>query len=219
MRKQQLIAAACMSGLILFAAAGAAAAASPVVEAGQGSTAGEEAAAGSLQNYMVPAWGTVKSVSDNRILLNNLSQSTVPGEVVIQVIDQETLVLDAVEGFPVALSDLNEGDFIYVYLGPAMTLSLPPIANARMIICKAPADYKVPEYLQIKDAVMQEDGSLTLTAENGNSYSYHVPSDCPITPYLTRNMVSLADLTPGRSVLLWSDADWKAVKIVLFAGE
>lgn len=221
MRKQKLIAAACIGTLVLFAAAGAAAAASPVIEVGQGSVAGQEAesAAESLLYYSVPVWGPIKSISDNRILLDNLSQNAGSGEVVIQVIDQETRVLDAVEGNPVALGDLQEGDFIYAYLGPVMTMSLPPITNAQMIICKAPADFKVPEYLHIKDAVMQEDGSVTLTAYSGNFSSYHVPADCGITPYLTRNLVTLRDLTQGRSVLLWSDADGNAVKIVLFAGD
>ena len=224
MRKQkQLIAAACIGTLVLFAAAGAAAvaASSPVIEAGQGNTAGQETdtAAGSLLYYSIPVWGTIKSISDNRISLDNLSQNVASGEVVIQVIDQETRVLDAVDGYPVSLKDLQEGDFIYAYLGPVMTMSLPPITNAKMIICKAPADFKVPEYLNIKDAVMQEDGSVTLTPYNGNFSSYHVPADCGITPYLTRNLVTLRDLTQGRSVLLWSDADGNAVKIVLFAGD
>lgn len=220
MRKPKLIAAACIGTLVLFAAAGAAAAASPVIEAGRGSTAGQETeAATDLLYYSLPVWGTINSISDNRISLNNMSQNTSSGEIILQVIELETRVLNAVDGSPVALNDLQEGDFIYAYLGPVMTMSLPPITTPQVIICKAPADFKVPEYLHIKDAVMQEDGSVTLTAYNGNYSTYHVPADCAISPYLTRNVVTLQDLMQGRSVLLWSDAEGNAVKIVLFAGQ
>ncbi len=219
MKKQKLAAAACIGCLTLFAAGGSVLASSPVLEVGQSMEADQDGAAaseaGSLKYEMVTAWGQIKSIDGDRIVMENLGQTAVPGEVVIQIVDQKSRVVDAVDGLPVAVSDLKAGDFIYAYLAPVMTLSLPPITNAEMIITKAPADYKVPEYLNIKDAVTQEDGSIELTAYNGSTY--HVPADCSITPYLTRNMVSLQDMTHGRSVLLWSDADGNAQKIVLFA--
>lgn len=220
MRKQKLIAAAGLGALLMIAAVGGAAAASPVIEVGKGSEERQEAeaAAESLLYYSLPVWGQITSISGQRIVIDNLSQNVGLGELIIQVVDQETRVLNAVNGDPVALDDLSEGDFIYAYLGPVMTMSLPPITNAQMIICKAPADFKVPEYLHIKEAVMQEDGSVTLTPYHGNYATYHVPADCSITPYLTRNIVTLQNLTPGRSVLLWSDAEGNAAKILLFAG-
>ncbi|MGL5438038.1 MAG: hypothetical protein ACRDBO_22105 [Lachnospiraceae bacterium] len=221
MKKQQLAIAACIGCLTIFAAGGMALASSPVLEAGRGVTTEQNshntAEVTPLEYDLVPAWGTIQSINGDRIVLDNLAQGAAAGEVVVQIADQESRILDAVEGLPVALADLKEGDFIYAYLSPMMTLSLPPITNAKVIICNAPADFKVPEYLNIKAAVFQEDGSVALTAYNGNTY--HVPADCTITPYLTRNMASLQDLAHGRSILLWSDSDGNARKIVVFAQE
>ncbi len=43
-------------------------------------------------------------------------------------------------GLPVALEDVKDGDTIYAYIGPAMTMSLPPMTNAVMIFTNLPAD-------------------------------------------------------------------------------
>lgn len=220
MKKQHLAVAACIGCLSLFAAGGTVLASSPVIVAGQGTVteqSGDTSDATPLKYELVPAWGQITSIDGNRIVLNNMAQNALGSEVVIQIVDQQSRVVDAVDGFPVSLADLKAGDFIYAYLSPVMTMSLPPITNAQMIICNMPADFKVPEYLNIKDAAVAADGSVTLTAYSGSTY--HVPADCPITPYLTRNMVYLSDLAQGRTVLLWSDSDSNAYKIVLFAAD
>ncbi len=41
-----------------------------------------------------------------------------------------------------------------------MTMSLPPISNAGLILCQIPADFKVPDYVEIKGVVA--DGALSL---------------------------------------------------------
>ena len=40
--------------------------------------------------------------------------------------------------------------------------------------------------------------------------------DCPIIPYLTRQMVTLQDITAGRKCMIWLDASGAASNIVLF---
>lgn len=162
----------------------------------------------------IPAWGTIKSIDEYGIVIDNLSGLSSLGEMVIQIDPDQTLVLDAVNGFPVAKGQLKAGDFIYAYLGPVMTMSLPPRVTAEMIICQAPADFKVPEYVTITGVVNQADGSAMVTGNNGNTYT--VPADCQILPYLTRNMVTMDDVQTGRKAMIWSDQDQTAAKIVLF---
>ena len=41
--------------------------------------------------------------------------------------------------------------------------------------------------------------------------------DCNIFPYLTRNIVTLDDLTQGRKCLVWSTDDNTAERIMVFA--
>lgn len=163
----------------------------------------------------IGVWGPVLSVAEDRISIDNISDNSMKGEIVITISAEDSRVLDAENGFPVALGDLKEGDFIYAYLGSAMTMSLPPIANGKMIICKVPADFKAPEYLRVTAAQKQADGSVRITGNNGNTYL--APADCTILPYLTRQMVYLDSLTEGSTCLIWSDENNQATKIVLFA--
>ena len=54
-----------------------------------------------------------------------------------------------------------------------------------------------------------------LTASDGTEYI--LAEDCDIFPYLTRNIVTLDDLTQGKKVVVWSGDDNTATKIMVFA--
>ena len=66
-----------------------------------------------------------------------------------------------------------------------------------------PADFKVPDYVEA-DSVITDAGSsqTVLTASDGTEYI--LAEDCDIFPYLTRNIVTLDDLTQGKKVVVWS---------------
>ena len=57
------------------------------------------------------------------------------------------MILDAVNGYPVLLDDLEDGSTVYAYVGPAMTMSLPPQATAHLILANIPEDFGVPQYV------------------------------------------------------------------------
>lgn len=206
--KSVLAAGCCVA---LLTSGGAFAALGGVITVGEGS----KVAAEQVAPDSIGIWGTVISAEEGQIRLDNISGNSFQGEMVLNIIDGESRVLDAVNGFPVALGDLKAGDFIYAYIGPTMTLSLPPITNAQMVICKAPADMKVPEYITITGVTAQEDGSVKISGNNGSSYQ--VPADCVILPYLTRNMVTIQDIVKGSTCMIWSDGENQANKVVLFA--
>ena len=162
-------------------------------------------------------WGQVlrTDAEFNRIVIDNQSNNSVKGEIVLNIAEENTRVLDAVDGLPVSLTDISEGEIIYAYLGPAMTLSLPPITTPSMVICKIPADFRVPEYVKVSEMEKQEDGSYLLTGTNKTEYS--VPADCVILPFLTRNMVRLEHVAEGNYCLVWMGNEAQVSKIVLFA--
>lgn len=216
MRKnmKQLLAAGCCAALLVTG--GALSSLGGVITVGasrqeQESQQGEQ----NVAPEFIGVWGTILQVTEDSIHLDNISDNSVKGEIVINISQEDSRVLEAVNGYPVALSELKEGDFIYAYLGPVMTMSLPPITNGKMIICKAPADFKVPEYIRVTDVQKQEDGSLKITGNNGNTYL--APADTTILPYLTRQMVFLDEVAEDRTCLIWSDEDHQVNKIVLFA--
>lgn len=215
--KKALLVLGC-SGLLAVAGAGMALAQSPTVVAGAGRTedvGGPSAGGEDMVSDMMQIWGTVLGVEDGQIRIDNQSGVSFQGEIVLNISDEYSRVLDAVNGFPVQISDIQVGETIYAYIGPAMTMSLPPMTTAEMIICGIPADYKAPAYVKVKSMTWQENGDWVLVTEAGDTYQ--VPGECPIIPYLTRNMVTLQDVTESRKLLVWSDAENTAQKLVLFA--
>lgn len=186
----------------------------------------------SLEETQVPALspvllqGPATHMEDGRLSIDSQpesapseisSVSTYTGEVILNISD-DTLILDAVNGYPVQLDDLEDGSTVYAYVGPAMTMSLPPITNAELILCQIPADFKVPDYVEIKSVVADAaSGSAVLTTTDG--VEFEISQDCQILPYLTRNIVTLSDLSEGKKCLIWSDDQNVASKIVLFAAE
>lgn len=170
-----------------------------------------------LADEMPPIWGPVLSVNGDTILIDNQSGVSFAGEIVLNIDPETTRVLDAVNGFPVQLSDLKEGEILYAYIGPAMTLSLPPMTTATTVICQIPQDFAVPSFLTVKSMEHQADESYVLTGTDGTVIQ--VPADCQILPYLTRNLVRLTDVEKGSQCLVWSGSDGQAVKIVLFPAE
>ncbi|MEY8338105.1 hypothetical protein AALB16_08765 [Lachnospiraceae bacterium 62-35] len=152
------------------------------------------------------------SPEDGRLVIDNQSNVSSAGDIVINL-SEDTPILDSVNGFPMELKDIKKGDMVYAYLSPAMTMSLPPQTSAYMILAGVPEDFKVPDYLKI-DSFTPSDKGYILKTVDGTSFT--VPSDCAITPYLTRQLVRLEDLAKGRVCLLWSDDTNTAYKIVLF---
>ena len=148
--------------------------------------------------------------SDNQSGVSN------SGEIILNVSDEETYILDAVSGLPIKLEDIKDGDTIYAYIGPAMTMSLPPMTNADVIFANIPADAKVPDYVEVKSMITDASTSKSvLTALDGTEYT--LADDCNIFPYLTRNIVTLDDLTQGRKCVVWADDENSASKIMVFA--
>lgn len=165
----------------------------------------------------VTVWGPVTKTASQSLSLNNQAPDSYTGEMIINISDQ-TRILDAVTGFPVAFDQIRDGETVYAYISQAMTMSLPPMTNASLILCNIPADYRVPQYLQTTSLTIRADGvSGSLTANDGVTYT--IPADCQITPYLTRNIVTIQDLTEGATFLLWSDSQNRASKIMVFPGE
>ena len=58
---------------------------------------------------------------------------------------------------------------------------------------------------------------MELTAAGGTVFT--VTDDAALTPYLTRNIVTLADLVPGTRVLVWSSTSGVAERVLVFPYE
>ena len=158
--------------------------------------------------------GTVAHQKDGGLLM-----STSTGEPTEDYIlwTEGVMILDAVSGEPVDAKSIKDSSTVYAWLGAqtAMTMSLPPQTTGEVVIGKIPADQKAPEYITAVSMTANADGSWTLVSAAGKEYA--VSADCRIMPYLTRQIVSLEDVEQGSNLLVWSDDQNQAQKLVLFA--
>ena len=163
----------------------------------------------------VAYWGTVTWIDEDSFLLDRGERDDLSDAVVVHVGDAPCL--DAVTGNTMNVKDLKDGDTAYAWVGPAMMLSMPPQSAASLILGNIPADYAVPQYYEITGSVITEASAVLSVA--GSNDTVTVPASAQVSPYLTRNLVTLADLVPGTRILVWSDAQGTPEKVLVFAYE
>lgn len=175
---------------------------------------GEEEEAGNQEISDAPLriWGEITSASEGEITVDNQSDASSMGEMILIINPEQSLVLDAKEGYPVAADEIEQGKF-EAYLGPVMTMSLPPQTVPYVVIVNIEEEAKAPQYAVVEEMAREED-TLMLTATDGRSY--RLPSDVEILPYLTRNIVTLDDIAEGSRCLIWLSEDDTAQRVVLF---
>lgn len=188
--------------------------------------AAEEAEVPMKPDYPAPVqvWGTVTRQEDGGLLLENPDESDPYREIVVYLGDAP--VVDAVSGLPLDASGIKDGDTVYAWVGPAMTLSLPPQASALVVVANIPADFAAPRYYEIAAIVPQAVIAIypappitwvELVAAGGERL--HITKDAELTPYLTKQIVRLEDLVPGTRMLVWSGADGAVTRVVVFSYE
>lgn len=159
-------------------------------------------------------WGSIEQVGEGELIVDNQSHNSSMGEMIIKIDPEQTKVLDAADGLPVALGEIT-GDSFEAYLGPTMTMSLPPQTTAELVIVNIPQDAQAPLYVTARGPIEETELGQTLMSENGAAYV--LTEETQVLPYLTRNIVRAEDIMEGSNCLIWQDADGAVEKLVLFA--
>lgn len=161
--------------------------------------------------------GRVTELEDGRFTMERRNGGQTD-EVVI-LLGDDTKILEAVNGYPVTAENLEEGEAVRVYAGPAMTMSIPPMTTAEIVLTDVPADFGFPSYETVAEMTDNGDGTHTVTTASGTAYQ--VNQETVLLPYLTRNMVYVTDLTEGTDFLVWTaQGDTEtASKIVIFQSQ
>lgn len=174
--------------------------------------------------YLAPVrvWGRLTRLENGAILLKNSNENDPYHEVILHL-TETTPVVDAVTGLPLD-RELRDGETVYAWVGPAMTMSLPPQATAELIVANIPADFGVPQYYQIAKVRPQVTAAIypppplthvDLVTTGGEELT--VTDEATLFPYLTRQMVTLGSLVPGSRILVWTDVKGADTKVMLFA--
>ncbi|MDY3280917.1 stalk domain-containing protein [Dysosmobacter sp.] len=172
----------------------------------------------------VQVWGRVTRLENGSLHLENSNEND-PYHDIILHLPENTPCLDAVTGLPLD-RELRDGETIYAWVGPAMTMSLPPQAAAELILANIPADFGVPQYYQIARVepraviAIYPTPPMThadLVTTGGEALT--VTKDAVLFPYRTRQMVTLESLRPGSRILVWTDDEGAVTKVMVFAYE
>ena len=129
-----------------------------------------------------------------------------PANDIIATITDDTVIVNAVTGAPVAADKLQAGDKVQVYVSSAMTKSLPPIANAFAIVTNIPENHLgIPTYLVAEEVTQNDDGSITTLNEN-QDLLVTIPADIEIGVFGKEgDKVASGDIAKGDTLLAWFD--------------
>lgn len=148
-------------------------------------------------------YGNIVNIQkDGQTLLMEVKPSD-GSDTIIFIIGEGTYILDADTGLPMELEQ-RTGDLVSVYYGPAMTMSIPAQSLATAVFGNIKEDGKIPLYAEVESLEKLADGGVQITTDSG-SRLVRLGKDMPITPYLTKNIVTLDDIRVGSQLVLWYD--------------
>lgn len=125
------------------------------------------------------------------------------GEYVFHISDQ-TVWVDSGNRTASDPADLKVGESIYVFHSPVSTRSLPPQSAAFAIVRNMPQDVGCAQF-HVVEAVEKQDGVLKITTDKGGLI-ISVDSKTGMTPYRTRNVVTMDDIKAGDQIMAWYGA-------------
>ena len=168
------------------------------------------------EDTAVRIYGEIEEVSEEDIIVDNQSDMSSQGEMILTIDPENTVLVDGESGLPLKLSDVEKGSFV-AYLGPAMTLSLPPQCTPEVVFTNVSEKEAAPYYAVIARKPVAKDGCLKVVAEDGQSYV--IPDTAEIKPFRTRNVVRAEDIQKGSRCLIWQNEQEEVVRVVLLDAE
>ncbi len=149
-------------------------------------------------------YGTILSMTKENDLTMLEVKFADKDDTMIFYVGEETFVVDAMTGLPMDLAG-KENTTVSVYYGPAVTMSLPAQSPATAVIGNIDQDAKFPLYAKVEDVRQAANGDGIQITTNNGSRIITLPKDIAISPYLTKNIVTIDDVVKDAEVLLWYD--------------
>lgn len=118
-------------------------------------------------------------------------------------LSENTVIIDSVTALPLSISDIKEGDVIFAEYSEAMTRSLPPQSSAYFIAANTDKGGAV-NLINVSEIQKKEDGSIAVT-DLSKQIIVTIAKDALVSPYKTKNIVTLDDIKVGSSLLAWYD--------------
>ena len=179
---------------------------------------GEETKAEEAETYVelqpVSKWGYIADVDEasgditfnsNELLVDeNGEYKDTTSEIILKT-TANTPVLDGTTLAPVAMSEIDTAQPVYVWTAQAMTMSIPPQTAAQILIVNVPQDASAPMYVVAQQVETKEDGSIVIMDQDG--VTWRADAGTEVMPYLTRNIVTLEDIHEGTRLVVSQGSD------------
>ncbi len=195
-----------ISGLLctaLIASVSVTALADDAVDTTLDTTPAVEESAAAVSESITGTYATVQSVEQSEE--GSVTSITVQTELydsLVLLVGEGTVCIDTQTGVAASLQELEVGDEIYAYISEAVTASLPAQTSVEAIVVNLDESSVPAHYLTAEQVTANEDGSVTILCDNGGTL-LTVTADTPISPYLTKNIVSLSDIEEGSRFFAW----------------
>jgi len=129
-----------------------------------------------------------------------LVESDMDGSQVRLHLGERPYIVDSVSGMPMELEQ-RKNDRVVAYYGPATTRSIPPQSNAVVIICNIPEGFIAPTFGRV-EAVERFNDHIKVMIDGG-SIIVTIGRDTPISPFLTREIITIDTIDVGDELLMW----------------
>ena len=164
--------------------------------ADEGTAAAQDSAVS--QGSSIRVSGTVAQIEDGQILLENDEEGAAYPQVLLNI-TEDTLILSAEDYSKKNLASIPVGDLLYADISPAMTRSIPPMANAIVVFCDVQEDTAIPTYAQITDIQTDDDGQVTIITDQSLNL---LPNESTKVLSLDgSSTLSVSDLAVGDTIL------------------
>ncbi|MCQ4727385.1 copper amine oxidase N-terminal domain-containing protein [Anaerotignum faecicola] len=149
-------------------------------------------------------YGSVTKLNYEGEELKSIEAEGVKGNVVVYNISGETVFLDSGEKVKTDASEIKEGDGVYFYHSPIMTMSLPPQTPAEAVVINIPMDAGCANLVTVENVSKSDDGIYILT-DNGGLY-ISVGADASVTLFENGNKASIDEIKEGMRIFAWYDS-------------
>ena len=140
----------------------------------------------------------IEGIKNGQILLENDAEDAAYPQILLNI-TEDTLILSAEDYSKKNLASIQVGEILYADISPAMTRSIPPMANAIVVFCDVQEDTAIPTYAQITDIQTSDDGQITIVTDQ--SLNLLPNENTKVLSLDGSSTLSVSDLAVGDTIL------------------
>lgn len=155
------------------------------------------------ESFRTGSMATVSAIQKAEDKIASLLIKTEAGQEIQLNLAETTLAVNNETGERVALTDIKEGDKVFAYYSQVMTRSLPPQSACELILTNV-GDKSPASLHEVGTVTKRDDGKTEILTADG-SMIVRVDDKTAFAPLVTKNKVTVDDLTAGTRFLAWYD--------------